>query len=215
MDQDLSRRNVVESVLHLLRLGVVFMVHFGLDCSTWSIIRARFGCGSRSKARPWGNGSRKDEIAANHVLRNVFLIIKVCNALNVFWTLENPKTSRVFNIPAFQTMLVKKCVTRVDLDMCSFGLRDPVSDLHYLKPTSLIGTLPGLSILGKRCQGEHIHETVEGTVLSEGKVLKRSKVAGGYTLDFCAQFVSIISNAHTWAHDYREARLGALASSRL
>jgi hypothetical protein len=143
----------------------------------------------------------------------VLRIITVCHVFGVFWTIENPKTSRLFFAPPILRILKNHDVHRADFHMCAFGLKDPVSNKHYFKPTSVIGTLPDLLSLQKLCPRNHEHETVEGTVLYNGRVLKRSKVAGAYPISFCAQLAALVGSAHTWAHNARLARRGALSLS--
>jgi hypothetical protein len=210
---DLALEETVLHLLRCLRYGIIFYVHFAIDCRTWSIIRARFACGTRSQRQPWGDGSREDEVLANKVLRNVLRLIAVCRVFNVFWTIENPKSSRLFFAPPIQRCLTEPDVHRTDFHMCAFGLKDPVSAKFYFKPTSIIGTLPELQSLNKLCPHNHEHETVEGTVLYNGRVIKRSKVAGAYPIRFCSHLAALVGAAHTWAHNARSARRSALSLS--
>jgi hypothetical protein len=205
--QDFNDPKVVEHLLRLVRFGYIFHIHFAIDCSTWSIIRSRFVSGTRSAARPWGDGTREDERAANKTLRNVLRLIFVCQAVGTFWSLENPRTSRIFLTPSLKKLMSRPAVVRVDLDMCCFGLADPISKDLYKKPTTLIGTLPGLGGLGRSCSGDHCHQVVEGAVQTENGTIKRSKLAGIYPKPFCALLANITRHQHFVAHDARAARL--------
>ena len=129
-----------------------------------------------------------------------------CIELNIYWTLENPRSSRIFFTPALQRLCARRNITRVDFDMCMFGLCDPVSTKYYQKPTSLIGTLPNLSALGCKCTHSHEHETVEGSVQIDGKAVKRSFLAGRYPNAFCAQLAHLVNTALVQARGSRLQR---------
>jgi hypothetical protein len=83
-------------------------------------------------------------------------------------------------LPPVGRFLRNEKIKSVDVDMCSFGLCDPVSKLHYRKATRIIGSLPKLESLGLRCNGEHEHQHVEDSVFVEGRSVKRSVLAGRY-----------------------------------
>eukprot|EP00959_Pyramimonas_sp_CCMP1952_P061367 1282596-Pyramimonas_sp.AAC.1 len=63
--------------------------------------------------------------------------------LGIFWTLENPLSSRPWEHELVRPFLKLPQSVFVRLDMCEFGA-------HFLKPIGLLGTLPGL--LGGLCE---------------------------------------------------------------
>jgi hypothetical protein len=109
--------------------------------------------------------------------------------------LENPKSSRLFLLPPVQRLLQNEKIQKVDVDMCSFGLCDPVSKLYYKKATRIIGSLPKLESLGLRCNGEHQHQHVEDSVFVEGHSVKRSVLAGRYPERFCVSVAKLVRSA--------------------
>ena len=69
-----------------------------------------------------------------------------------------------------------------------------------MKPTTLLGTLPGLDALGRRCKGNHWHEHLQGTVaipLKEGghKTSWRTSLAGRYNPNLCRAWAQIARQA--------------------
>ena len=52
----------------------------------------------------------------------------MCNRYHVAWSLENPKTSRLFDVPVLSQLIHGLGVHEVCLDFCRFGER-------YKKPT--------------------------------------------------------------------------------
>ena len=59
--------------------------------------------------------------------------------------------------------------------MCQFGFKDPVSGLPYRKSTRVIGRLPNLGSLAKKCDGSHDHQHVENSIMVEGEIGKAVK----------------------------------------
>lgn len=48
-------------------------------------------------------------------------VIAVCNRYNISWSLENPRISRLFEVPFLAQLLQSPAVHCVDLDFCRYG----------------------------------------------------------------------------------------------
>ena len=125
---DLSKVSIVNNLIDRIKSGAIHFVHFGLPCNTWS--RAR-----RNDGR--GPGPLRDDAAflmgfphlsavdlhkvklGNVLLLHTVRLIRACQQAQVCWTLENPKTSRVWLTR--QLRRLKNChFTHVDF--CQYNL---------------------------------------------------------------------------------------------
>lgn len=73
-------------------------------------------------------------------------VIKLCESVGVSWTLENPTSSALWGLPSVHRVASLKSSITVDFQCCAYGC-------CYVKPTRLVGTLPGLASLEWRCAG--------------------------------------------------------------
>jgi hypothetical protein len=139
---DILDENVVLKLSNRIRSGRILHMHFGVDCSSFSVLRIRSKTTSRSKANPWGNEIYAGEAAGNKMARNVIKLIKICIEVGTFWTVENPNSSRLWALPPFQKLSNLKLVESAVVDQCMFGLRDPISGGFY-KTDALFGHTAG------------------------------------------------------------------------
>ena len=73
-----------------------------------------------------------------------------------------------------------------------WGARDPGNGLAYKKSMRLASDID-LKGLIRKCNGQHVHQIVEGQVCSgllKGK--KRSKISGEYPMELCKAWVKAI-----------------------
>jgi hypothetical protein len=196
---DLLQPKVIRDLCQRLERNRTVYVHIGMDCSSFSVLRIRSRTTSRSKLHPWGNASFPGESEGN---------ILITNMLKIFWTLENPDSSRLWDLPPIKRLFKKRNVEIAILDMCQFGLKDPVSQDFYKKRTKFVGTLPGLATMSRTCNGEHKHQHVEDSIMLSGKSTKRSIVAGIYPRQFCEEVTRLLSLAQSSAHTARCCRVG-------
>ena len=59
-----------------------------------------------------------------------------------YFIIENPQTSRIWNLNCKTQLFSDPSVTWGDFHFCAYGLKDPESGLRCLKPTSLTHCLP-------------------------------------------------------------------------
>ena len=89
--------------------------------------------------------------------------------------------------------LLKSCeCSRVNLDQCEYGLKIPNGEGTLgpaKKSTTFAGTMPHMSMLEKKCSGNHEHVAVLGCVKVQGAWEKRSKLAGSYPNKLCKSYV--------------------------
>ena len=125
---DLTKVSTLNSILHRISTGEIFYVHIGLPCNTWSRARRNDGRGpgplrdDDNYLFGLPNLSSKDRQKVqqgNILLRRSIQIIRACQKHNVFWSFENPMTSRVWKVRALQQLRDSHYVRA---DFCQWNL---------------------------------------------------------------------------------------------
>jgi hypothetical protein len=151
----------------------VWWIHLGTPCTTWS--RARHGIKNHTKAR------RKEQHAVATALFTC-KVIRLCLQHGVNFTLENPKSSRLWEFEPLRALIGDKRIRFVHWDMCQYG--EP-----HKKSTSILTNQGGFAMLGKVCTGGHKHVGLQGTVRvkEQGKWVYRNRtyLAGAYPTELC------------------------------
>lgn len=98
---------------------------------------------------------------------------------------EQPNRSLMFKLPYFQEIFSYSYVA--EFDMCVVGdLRDPVS-LKPMKKAFLVVTTSKRVYDGlhnRKCQGNHEHQVIEGSIVVNGHRINRSQFSENYTRKF-------------------------------
>ena len=184
---DLSRRSVQLQYLRWIRGGRFFYVHLGCPCRAWSI--ARRGITNETKAR------EIDELCLQFALFSAE-VIRACQGAGVFWSLENPSTSKLFEFGPIRDLYAMRGVFEARFDACQYnGLSK--------KPTTLLTNCRSLFRLQKFCPGvgpKHQHEPLQGSkpiLCADGRRrwLPRTKIAGAYTHSLCRAWSLTIARA--------------------
>ena len=79
-----------------------------------------------------------------------------------YFIIENPQTSRIWNLSCMSQLFSDPSVTWGDFHFCAYGLKDPESGLRCLKPTSLMHFLRKCTNF--TCSVKHEHQLLEGNV---------------------------------------------------
>lgn len=182
-DFDLRRRSTQLVILAWIKSGRIKYVHLGTPCTVFS--RARHNIKNMQRAHD------REREGVEFALFSAE-IIETCERYSVWWSLENPRYSRLFQVPFLQNLLFAKHVVRVDLDFCRFGE-------NYMKPTSIFSNLGDLQKLEKRCNHKKHDEVLRGSerVFLNGHwtTAPRTQRAGAYPLELVATWAQIISPA--------------------
>ena len=118
--------------------------------------------------------------------------------------MENPLSSFLWHIPELVTLAEQ--FTIVDLHQCVFGLRPPDhylqvgarQDLRTRKATRIITNVQGLSRLGCKCQGGHIHVQALGSVKYRGQTVSRARAAGACPSALCSAWAGFVDQHANW-----------------
>jgi hypothetical protein len=122
-------------------------------------------------------------------------VLLACIATRTGFTIENPKSSLLWQLSYFKALLAQDFINRVDFNMCAFGLATPKGihpKCYYKKPGTIVGTLTQPWLLARECPNDHVHASLARQVrllLPDGKVILQSKWAGHYPAAFCRAVV--------------------------
>jgi len=153
--------------------------------------------GTRRSFRPGGDGSRPKEEQGN---RKACVTARLCRALQAvggFWTIENPQSSFLFQYAPIAALYGYPGVSDVCFDQCEYELRPPggLSNQRVKKPTRLLGNVPGLSRLARRCSHTHEHVHALGSVRVNGQRVSRARAAGAYPPPLCSAIAATVARA--------------------
>lgn len=131
----------------------------------------------------------KEEIGVELALFSA-QVIRTCIKFGVHYALENPRTSKLFQLEPILTAIAGAPHYEVDLDMCQFG--EP-----YKKPTKIITSAHWLNPLGKRCNHASHEVWLKGRVRvvdSKGRAVyvNRTALAGAYPFKLVEQYAQLI-----------------------
>jgi hypothetical protein len=115
---------------------------------------------------------------------------------NKHFHLEQPGGSAMIYTPEFQPISQK--TQQVCFDMCRFGLKIPNTD-RFLRKSSQIWTtseevLQRLS--GIRCNGDHEHAPIAGTMHHDGRTIRTSTFCATYCNGFASAFARAMCEDH-------------------
>eukprot|EP00438_Fugacium_kawagutii_P027761 Skav215994 [mRNA] locus=scaffold4693:140018:158914:+ [translate_table: standard] len=131
-EYDLSRHAVQRMIKDWIAQGRVWYLHLGTPCTIFSIANKGQITGSRLKSFL---GAAKFTAE----------LIKLCGVHGVWYSLENPKTSKLFKLTCIRDALKVTNGYYVDYDCGRFGC-------PFRKSTRLATNCSGLATLGRRCQ---------------------------------------------------------------
>ena len=164
--------------------------HFGMPCGSFSILQG-LNHGTKTSDKPQGTDSLEREIQGNEILRRTIILCYILVEHGSFFTIENPKSSYAWKMPAMKKLLEKTGSHVVHLDQCEYGLRIPSdkgSPVLARKSTTFAGNLPELSRLARACSHQHEHVQVIVSVKTSNGWERRSTLAGAYPRAMCQQY---------------------------
>lgn len=190
---DLRHRSTQLLILNWLKTGRISYVHLGTPCTVFS--RARHYIRNLERARD------REKVGLEMAMFTIECIM-TCNRYNIKWSLENPRFSRLFDLPLLHHVLHQHGVLHVPLDFCQYGEK-------FRKPTSIYTNIPELACLEKHCTHRRHDSALRGSevVMVNGKKVSQPKTrnAGAYPLQLVNVWAQSVS--HLLAHASRDADL--------
>jgi hypothetical protein len=173
-------------------------VHFGLPCSSFSILNVNFNSGTRSKTLPLGDGTLTRETQGNQFARAV---VSMCRSLlkqGCWFSIENPTSSYLWLCPEIKRLMRSPGVRLVRFDQCAHGLRiqSSAGTGPCKKDTSVLTNAP-LEPLAARCPGNHQHIHAKGGVRTRDGWRNLAALAGHYPAPLCRTWAQSCSSTVT------------------
>ena len=185
---DLMDPSFVELVCKAILFGMFFLVHMAPPCSPFSrarrpAIRApgRWIRGLPGLSPPQVQRVREGNALAQAAISMCF----ACLTARVGFSLENPRTSMIWELPEMQKLMDQPGVFVVELVYCAFGAK-------WLKPTRLLTNVDTLKELACRCTKDHQHQELRGRN-SEGQLWTR--LAAVYPPQLCNAYANLVKKA--------------------
>ena len=179
---DMRRRSSQETVLSWVKSGRVAYLHLGTPCTVFS--RARHNLLHRQRAE------EKERVGLELALFSIELIV-TCIRYGVKWSLENPRNSRLFDLPVLAPHLQRRDVIKVHLDFCRYG--EP-----YKKPTIIFTNHLELQLLERQCNHKKHAVVLRGSeVVTEGnsrQSVPKTRAAGAYPLLLVERWAQVIDS---------------------
>ena len=177
---DMLRPSSQKIILDTIKDGKVWAVHFGTPCTVWS--RARHNLRNLRRAR------QKEAVGVALALFTA-RAIRLCIACNIFFTLENPQTSRLWEFGPIHDLFRNPKTHFFVLHMCGWGA-------PYKKPTGILTNMTALERLVRKCTRDHEHVALRGTerVVLDGQLRTRNRTAGAgaYPPALCDAWAQIL-----------------------
>jgi hypothetical protein len=189
----------------ILRIRVGGVCWAAPPCSTW-VWMSRSSTGRDRDVRGTvGNAYIRGQ---NALVERLVLLCHICVARCVYFIIEQPLSSIMFQYPAWQRFLDRhRSVLQVNLEKGAFGAGSK-------KPTMLVGTAPYLPALGRRMSALQRHEldargAVLTTIVTEDEAGNR-RAHGSQHLKATQSYPLAFGAAHANAFRAHERSLAAV-----
>ncbi|CAK0825583.1 unnamed protein product [Prorocentrum cordatum] len=137
----------------------------------------------------------------NALAQAAISICYACLASGTGFSLENPRTSMIWDLPDMAKLLTMDGVRVVEMVYCAFGAR-------WKKPTRIVTNVQALEELECKCSQDHDHQELRGRD-SQGRLWTR--LAAVYPPRLCKAYASCVakavSNNELKLHDWRMREL--------
>ena len=163
-------------------------IHCGFPCTFWSTLAH---C-TRTRDEVINERTRLEELVYIFFSKQVAVWQK---NVGRHVSIENPPRCMSWKLDVVLG-IISSCQLRcVNLDLCMWGARDPGNGLSYKKSMRLASDID-LTALIRKCNGQHVHQIVEGSVCSgPEKGRRRSKISGEYPMELCRAWVKAMHSS--------------------
>lgn len=199
----LSARGFAVACDKIARVRAGGLAMAGPPCSLWTFLSSSVH--RRSDQCPQGDTTNRKVRMSNALVSNLCVLLQWAHSRGVYWVLEQPATSRMWEFAPVEALLQDCGAVRVFTHMGSFGHRQP-------KPTVLWGTLPSLPALARA--RSDVPWAVRGQTDPEVVGYKRDcrgRVAGNQFLHASATYTADFGRAllEVWRQDTVAVASGA------
>ena len=204
-EHDLSNEAVVSRLISDCKRGCYRYVHLGTPCNSWSTLQS-LNDGTRTQARPEGDGCQYREVLGNLLAVNSIRIAHAQIDSGNYFSIENPKSSMLWKFEPMLDLMSRSFL--VDFDQCSYGLclesmvkdprrafPNPRGQNTVKKPTSLLTNMEALKSLERTCSCSSKHVPRMGGVSTKHGYKKLSALAGAYPQPLCRKWALAVAGA--------------------
>ena len=202
--RDLVDCHFWQQLLQILALGIVFFLHCGTPCNTFTSARKLDGgpppCGQRSGRSAWMVCAGKTRCWSFWAILFLERTVEACLLVFAFggdFMIENPLLSLLWATPQLLELVRRTRAFQLDCDQCAFGT-------PWKKPTRFVSSSELLETLAVACPGGHVHQKLKGKVWDPQRQqwVFKTKQAQVYPHALCVtiaqQLVQLF--AHRFAH---------------
>ena len=181
----------------------VIMVWWGTPCTSLSTARKLDGGppplrDSTDITLPsrWCNEAQVVKVLqANQLVELTAKGIALGHSVGAKFVLENPEFSKLWSWPSIVEILSITCAVRIMTHFCCWlDLSETPTNRPWLKPTALVGTLPGLQRLARQCSPVpwcRIHSVRHQTLQGKHGDSWWTKLAEPYPHALCSAVVAL------------------------
>ena len=165
----------------LLLSGAVWYVHFGVPCTALSI--------ARHNITRFDSARAKERVGVELAVFTADMC-RVCHRLGIYWSIENPASSRIWEFDPIFNLAMLRGVYRVCFHMCAYGSK-------HKKPTAILTNMQALLSLARNCTKDHEHVVLRGQIKvfdasGNSRYKGAASVAGAYPDALCARWASLL-----------------------
>ena len=184
---DLTRTQLQESLLDMIRSRCFTWVHLGPPCTTFSSwYLASSHSNTRTKMNPAGLGSSPAEALGNQMAEFSVRAARVCLQTGTWFSIEQPRTSWMWILPSVKDLIAEPQVHFCHLVMCAYGS-------PHQKRTSFLTNAKWLMQASCQCSCKQLHVRLQGSVRDPetGAHTHRTQLAAAYPEALCHRLLSL------------------------
>jgi hypothetical protein len=176
---DLLRKKDQDDAMRYIEERDIDFVVIAWPCTPWSIMQNLNQKPHQLRALKISQEEHRELLVFTHRVANrQYMKARPCVG-------ENPWKSKAWDEPPIQAAFNRPGYSEVVTHMCMYNKRRPDNGLLVRKATMLKGTKEVVEACNRKCDGEHEHSVIEGSMkLPSGKRCNVSEWAGGYTKPF-------------------------------
>ena len=198
---DLLRRSTQQAVKEILNKFQVSYVHIGTPCTVFS--RARRNICNHQRAR-------QRELVGCELAFFTAELCRLASSLGIMWSIENPRSSRLWDFTAIKDLCLIEGVHFVEFPMCQYGQ-------PYKKSTALLTNCKLLDGLAGFCNHKKHDQVLRGRVRCQQdgvtKWLNHTVLAGAYPVSLCRRWAAVVKPLLVDASEEHRADIGSILES--
>ncbi len=182
---DLSVPGTQKLIRDAIENGWVDYIHFGTPCTVFS--RARRNIKKIIKAR-------NKEMLGCELAAFTAEMCALATVKGIKWSIENPKSSRLWEFPDIHALFGFEGSIVVCFDMCMYNQK-------FKKPTMILTNAEELGSLSRKCCHKKHEVILCGKTRVQGSWRNRTELAGAYPKSLCDEWSRAVKSIPFRCHD--------------